>query len=72
MSPRGWYAGPVGWVDGAGSGELWVALRSGLFAGRRAWLYAGAGIVRGSRADAEYDETAIKLDALLGVIAEVA
>lgn len=27
---RGWYAGPVGFVDAAGCGELWVALRSAL------------------------------------------
>src|SRR5213078_1627096 len=27
---RGWYAGPVGWVDARGEGELVVALRSGI------------------------------------------
>jgi isochorismate synthase len=30
---RGWYAGPVGWVDGHGSGEFAVAIRSGLVKG---------------------------------------
>ena len=27
---RGWYAGPVGWMDGSGDGEFCVALRSAL------------------------------------------
>ncbi len=27
---RGWYAGPVGWMDGAGDGEFAVGLRSAL------------------------------------------
>ena len=30
---RGWYAGPVGWLDAAGDGEFAVALRSGLVHG---------------------------------------
>ena len=42
---RGWYAGPVGWMDAAEDGELCVALRSALLRDRRAHLYAGAGIV---------------------------
>jgi menaquinone-specific isochorismate synthase len=63
--PRGWYAGPVGWLDVHGDGELWVALRSGIFSGTFAEVHAGAGIVRGSSPDAEYAETALKLDAIL-------
>lgn len=62
---RGWYAGPVGWFDAAGDGELAVALRSGVLDGAEAHLYAGAGIVRGSDADAELAETRLKLAALL-------
>lgn len=62
---RGWYAGPVGWFDAAGDGELAVALRSGVLAGRRAWVWAGAGIVRGSDPAAEWTETALKQQALL-------
>ena len=64
-SPRGWYAAPVGWFDGTGDGELVVALRSGLLRGSMAHLYAGAGIVEGSDPDDEYDETSVKLRALL-------
>lgn len=62
--PRGWYAGPVGWFDAAGDGELAVAIRSGLLHGRQAHLYSGAGIVRDSDPDAELAETRLKLRAL--------
>lgn len=64
-TPRGWYSGPVGFFDREGDGEFVVALRSGLLLTDRAYLYAGAGIVRGSRAELEYEETALKMQALL-------
>jgi salicylate biosynthesis isochorismate synthase/menaquinone-specific isochorismate synthase len=62
---RGWYAGPLGWCDAHGDGELWVALRSGLARDDRLRLFAGAGIVEGSDPEAELAETRLKLDALL-------
>jgi len=62
---RGWYAGAVGWFDAFGDGDFNVALRSGLMSGRQAHLYAGGGIVRGSVAAAEYEETMPKLAAML-------
>lgn len=65
---RGWYAGPVGWVDASGDGEFFVALRSALVGGNVARLYAGAGIVADSDPAAELDEIETKLDALRGVI----
>lgn len=68
-TPRGWYAGPVGWVDGEGNGSFWVALRSGLVFGDHAWLYAGAGIVRDSDPASEYEETTMKRAAMLEVLA---
>lgn len=61
---RGWYAGPVGWTDELGDGQFDVALRTGLLAGTRATLFAGAGIVRDSLAAQEYAETGWKLSAL--------
>jgi isochorismate synthase EntC len=61
---RGWYAGPVGWVDGAGGGEFAVALRSALLRGNAAVLFAGCGIVAGSDAAREYEESKIKLAAM--------
>jgi isochorismate synthase len=62
---RGWYAGPIGWVDAQGDGLFAVALRSGLLEGGRGSLYAGAGIVHGSDARGELAETRWKLQALL-------
>ncbi len=65
---RGWYAGPVGWFDAQGDGEMAVALRSGVLSGRSAELYAGAGIVDRSLAAAEFTETRWKLASLLGAL----
>ena len=65
---RGWYTGPVGWFDAAGDGRFVVALRSGLVAGKRAELYAGAGVVQDSNAPSELAETRWKLAALLGAL----
>jgi salicylate biosynthesis isochorismate synthase/menaquinone-specific isochorismate synthase len=66
---RGWYAGPVGWTDAAGDGELCVALRCALLRGPSARCYAGVGVVRDSDPAAELAETEIKLAALLPVLA---
>ena len=58
---RGWYSGPVGWVDGRGGGEFVVAIRSALLRGNQALLYAGCGIVAGSDPEREYEESCLKL-----------
>jgi isochorismate synthase len=65
---RGWYAAPIGWVDGDGEGELFVALRSAALRGAEAWAYAGAGVVAGSDPAAEWRETAAKAAAILGAL----
>jgi salicylate biosynthesis isochorismate synthase/menaquinone-specific isochorismate synthase len=67
---RGWYAGPVGWMDATEDGEFCVALRSALLRDREAHLYAGGGIVSGSEPAAELAETEVKLQALLPLLAE--
>ena len=61
---RGWYAGPIGWMDFGGDGEFAVALRSGLAGDSEATLFAGAGIVEGSVPEKEYAETELKLGPL--------
>jgi isochorismate synthase len=68
---RGWYAGPVGFVDPDGGGEFCVALRSAVLRDGRANLFAGAGIVDGSIPEAELRETRLKLHALLAPLLEV-
>jgi len=65
---RGWYAGPVGWLDADGDGSFAVALRSGVLEPGRVHLYAGAGIVRGSHAESELAETRLKLASLLAAL----
>ncbi|MFQ5665621.1 MAG: isochorismate synthase MenF [Candidatus Binatia bacterium] len=65
---RGWYAGPVGWINARGEGEFAVAIRSALLHGSRASVYAGAGIVAGSDPDAELEETRLKLQPLLSAL----
>jgi salicylate biosynthesis isochorismate synthase/menaquinone-specific isochorismate synthase len=67
---RGWYAGPVGWMDITEDGEFCVALRSALLRDREAHLYAGVGVVAGSDPAAELAETEVKLGALLPLLAE--
>lgn len=66
--PRGWYCGPVGWIDADGDAEITVALRCGVVRGSSAWLWAGGGIVPGSEPDAEWAESALKLRPLLRAI----
>ncbi len=61
---RGWYTGPVGWVDRHGDGEFVVALRSGVIEGDQATLFAGCGIVADSDPAREWAESATKLLAL--------
>ena len=62
---RGFFAGACGYVDAAGDGEFSVALRTGVFDGEIGYVYAGCGIVDGSRAADEYDEIALKLKTVL-------
>ena len=68
---RGWYAGPLGWIDRAGDGELVVALRSGIVEGRRATLLAGCGIVADSDPEREWQESTTKLLALGSALGRV-
>ncbi len=61
---RGWYAGPVGWIDAGLAGSFHVALRVALVDGTRATAFAGAGLVVGSDPHAEWEETEHKLGAI--------
>lgn len=58
--PRGWYAGPIGMLDFNLDGAFGVAIRSAAIQDRRAWLYAGAGMVADSKPDLEWAETELK------------
>ena len=65
---RGRYAGPVGWMDARGDGSWAIGLRSAEVDGEHASMYAGVGVVAGSRPKAELEETQLKLQALLAAL----
>ena len=65
---RGWYAAPVGWIDANGDGAFAVAIRSAVVQEKRAWLYAGGGIVSASDPQKEWEETEWKFKPMLSVL----
>ncbi len=67
---RGWYAAPIGWVR-KGEGNFAVGIRSALITGKDLHIFAGAGIVRQSRPDDEWNETDNKMDNFLKGIGEL-
>jgi len=64
---RGWYAGPVGWINAEGSCFA-VAIRSGLVRNNKLSYFAGAGIVKQSDASKEWDELNLKMQSILNVL----
>ena len=60
---RGRYAGPVGWIDANGDGEIAIALRCGLLSQdkKSIRIFAGCGIVAGSNPANEFAESQAKL-----------
>ena len=58
---RGRYAGPVGWIDASGDGELGIALRTGQITGREVRIFAGCGIVAASIPEKELEESNAKM-----------
>ena len=65
---RGRYARPVGWMDAFGDGSWAIGLRAAEVDGEHASMYAGVGVVAGSRPRAELEETQLKLQALLAAL----
>ena len=57
---RGRYAGPVGWLDARGDGELGIALRCGQITENELRIFAGCGIVAGSNPEKELSESNAK------------
>jgi menaquinone-specific isochorismate synthase len=62
---RGWYAAPIGWIDGSGDGTFAVGIRSAVAQEHTATLFAGAGIVADSDPDREWDEVQLKYRPML-------
>jgi menaquinone-specific isochorismate synthase len=67
-TPRGHYAGPLGWVDAVGDGEWWVGIRGVLVREASFEAWAGAGIVSESDPTAEREETRDKLSSVLAAL----
>ena len=66
--PRGWYAGTVGYID-AHKSDFSVAIRSALIAHKSIKLFAGAGLVKGSKARQEWQELDNKIQTILTLLA---
>ncbi len=64
---RGLYSGNIGWFNFSGSGEFAVAIRSALIKENKLYAYAGCGIVEGSEAKTEFEESEIKLKPILSL-----
>jgi menaquinone-specific isochorismate synthase len=64
---RGLFSGLIGWFNLNGYGEFYVAIRSGLIKEKRFFAYAGCGIVQGSDAYEEFEETELKLKPILSL-----
>lgn len=70
---RGRYAGPVGWQDARGDGEVGIALRCGKLSSdqKSMRLFAGCGIVAGSDPEAELAESQAKLAPMRAALAAI-
>ncbi len=64
---RGFYAGPVGWI-GKDSSEFAVGIRSGVVNDGYLSIYSGAGIVKKSSAESEWNEIENKISPFLKII----
>jgi isochorismate synthase len=62
---RGFYAGAVGWCDGAGDGQWAVSIRCAEVSERTLQLFSGAGIMPASQPRLELAETSAKFQTLL-------
>jgi isochorismate synthase len=62
---RGYYTGAVGWCDASGDGQWAVTIRCAEADERTLRLFAGAGIVVGSRPESELAETEAKFRTML-------
>lgn len=65
---RGWYAGPIGWVSDIET-DFAVGIRSALIIENEMHLFAGTGIVKGSRYEKEWEELEHKIAPFLHVVA---
>lgn len=64
---RGLFSGLIGWFNADNYGEFFVTIRSALVKENKLYAYAGCGIVEGSNATEEFEETQLKLRPILSL-----
>jgi len=62
---RGWYGGPIGWVDNNLNGKFYLNIRSGLIVNNNIYLYSGSGITDKSKSIKEWNETEQKFNLMV-------
>ena len=67
-SPRGVYGGAVGYIDFSGNMDVCIGIRMAMNKGGKVYVRAGAGIVRDSIPESEYNETLIKGQSMISAI----
>lgn len=67
-SPRGVYGGAVGYIDFSGNMDVCIGIRMAMNKGGKVYVRAGAGIVRDSVPESEYNETLIKGQSMISAI----
>ena len=69
-SPRGVYGGAVGYIDFSGNMDVCIGIRMAMNKGGKVYVRAGAGIVRDSVPESEYNETLIKGQSMISAITD--
>lgn len=64
---RGLFTGIIGWMDLENNSEFIVTIRSALVNKNKMFVYAGCGIVTGSDAEKEYNETQLKSQSIISL-----
>lgn len=64
---RGLYSGIIGWFNFDNEGEFAVGIRSALIKNKKLYAYSGCGIVQGSDAKTEFEESQLKLRTIMSL-----
>ena len=62
---RGWYGGPIGWIDNNLDGKFYLNIRSGVSIDKYLYLFSGSGITEKSISKNEWKETDHKFKLML-------
>lgn len=69
-SPRGVYGGAVGYIDFSGNMDVCIGIRMAMNKGGKVYVRAGAGIVRDSVPESEFNEILIKGQSMISAITD--